>query len=132
MNASIFDHVGLEVANFGKSRDFYVKVLGALGYQKLVEFENPGEPGSFLAGFGEGSKPSFWIGGNSDEVSQGLHLAFVAKTRAHVKAFYVAAIEAGAQDNGKPGPRPEYHPGYYGAFVLDLDGNNIEAVCHAG
>ncbi|MEO7687823.1 MAG: VOC family protein [Sphingomonas sp.] len=79
---------------------------------------------------GKDGKPFFWLG-NSEPLGSGLHIAFVASTRAEVDAFYAAAMAAGGRDNGAPGLRPHYHPNYYGAFVFDPDGVNIEAVCHA-
>ena len=81
------------------------------------------------AGFGANGKPDFWIGGEGG-LDKPLHVAILARNRAAVDAFYRAAIEAGGQDNGAPGLRPDYHPHYYGAFVIDPEGNNIEAVCH--
>ena len=85
--------------------------------------------GAAAAGFGENGKPDFWIGGEG-KLAHPLHVAIVAKTRDAVDAFYKAAMAAGARDNGAPGIRPHYHANYYGAFVLDHDGHNIEAVCH--
>lgn len=80
-------------------------------------------------GFGASEKPFFWLG-ESEDASGPLHIAFAAPNRAGVDAFYEAALKAGGTDNGAPGLRPHYHANYYGAFVLDLDGNNVEAVCH--
>ena len=82
------------------------------------------------AGFGANGKPDFWIGGEGG-LDKPLHVAIVAKDRATVDAFHKAAMAAGGRDNGAPGIRAHYHPNYYGAFVLDPDGHNIEAVCHA-
>ena len=86
-------------------------------------------------GFGkqteQGPKPFFWIGERGRAAVSGAHVAFGVRTTAEVDAFHEAAIAAGGSDNGAPGPRPIYHPGYYGAFVLDPDGNNVEAVCHS-
>lgn len=121
----MLDHLGLKVKDFGRSRDFYVKVLAPLGYGIEMEFDVEGYK---VAGFGKNGKPSFWI--SEGQPGPGLHLAFEAPSRAAVDAFYSAAMEAGASDNGPPGPRPQYHAGYYGAFVLDPDGYNIEAVRH--
>ena len=87
--------------------------------------------GAKACGFGRDGKPDFWIGGEGG-LNQPLHIAIATKDRAAVDAFYKAAMAAGAKDNGAPGLRPHYHPNYYGAFVLDFDGHNIEAVCHAG
>jgi catechol 2,3-dioxygenase-like lactoylglutathione lyase family enzyme len=81
------------------------------------------------AGFGADGKPDFWIGGEGG-LNKPMHVAFVAKDRASVDAFYTAAIAAGGRDNGAPGIRAHYHLDYYAAFVLDSDGHNIEAVCH--
>jgi catechol 2,3-dioxygenase-like lactoylglutathione lyase family enzyme len=123
----MLDHIGFTVADFAKSRDFYVYALAALGLEKLMEFTAP--DGSAHAGFGAEGKPFFWIG-VGDRPKGGAHIAFTADSRAEVDEFYKAAIEAGGRDNGGPGLRPHYHQNYYGAFVLDPDGNNIEAVCH--
>ncbi len=126
----MLDHIGFKVADFDASRDFYAKVLAPLGYALVMEVtsEMTGTDARH-AGFGANGKPSFWIGTGSS-TSVGAHVAFVAASHAQVDAFHAAAIAAGARDNGAPGPRPHYHPGYYGAFVLDPDGHNIEAVCH--
>ncbi len=123
----MLDHIGLAVADFATSRDFYAQALTALGLQKLMEFTAP--DGSLHAGFGAEGKPFFWIG-TASRSNGGTHVAFSAASHAVVDEFYKAAIEAGARDNGAPGVRPHYHANYYGAFVLDPDGNNIEAVCH--
>lgn len=121
----MIDHVGLSVGDFRRSREFYVQALKPLGYEVVMEFgDGPG-----VAGFGAGGKPDFWIDG-AGKPSPKLHVAIVARSRAAVDAFYEAAIAAGGTDNGKPGLRPEYHATYYGAFVLDPDGHNIEAVTH--
>ena len=87
------------------------------------------EPVASIGGFGDGRKPFFWIG-TRDGAQTGVHVAFAADSRETVDAFHVAALEAGGTDNGGPGVREIYHPNYYGAFVLDPDGNNVEAVCH--
>jgi catechol 2,3-dioxygenase-like lactoylglutathione lyase family enzyme len=118
----ILDHVTFAVTNFDRSKAFYERALQPLGITVLFQF-----PGS--AGLGKG-RPQFWIGAGGSG-TQRAHIAFVAANRAEVDAFYAAAIEAGGKDNGKPGLRPMYHPNYYGAFVLDPDGYNVEAVCHA-
>ena len=126
----MLDHVGFKVADFDASRDFYAKVLAPLGYGLVMEV-TPEMTGTDArhAGFGANGKPSFWIGtGNSSSI--GAHIAFLAASRAQVDAFQAAAIAIGVRDNGAPGPRPHYHPDYYGAFVLVPDGHNIEAVCH--
>jgi catechol 2,3-dioxygenase-like lactoylglutathione lyase family enzyme len=121
----MFDHIGLRVSNFAQSKAFYEKALAPLESKPLF-----GEDGAYF-GFGK-DRPRFWISQSDEErpASRGLHVAFACSTRALVDAFYAAALAAGGKDNGKPGLRPEYHEHYYGAFVLDPDGNNIEAVCH--
>ena len=116
----MIDHLGLRVSDLAKSRAFYIKALQPLGYSVIIEF-----PGA--VGFGTPAKPDFWLGQGAGGAA---HVAFVAPDRDTVDAFYAAAIAAGGKDNGKPGLRPQYHPDYYGAFVLDPDGNNIEAVTH--
>jgi catechol 2,3-dioxygenase-like lactoylglutathione lyase family enzyme len=119
----MIDHTGIAVSDFGKSKTFYRAALAPLGYAALMEFED-------AAGFGVAPKPDFWIGQGKLSGSPS-HVAFRAATRSEVDAFYRAAIAAGGRDNGTPGLRPHYHENYYGAFVLDPDGHNIEAVCHA-
>jgi catechol 2,3-dioxygenase-like lactoylglutathione lyase family enzyme len=116
------DHIGLSVSHYDRSKQFYQTTLAPLGYQLFKEIER-------WAGFGKDGKADFWFG-ESDIVQNPMHIAFQADNRAQVNAFYEAAIAAGAKDNGKPGIREIYHPNYYGAFVLDPDGHNIEAVCH--
>src|SRR5215208_1817261 len=117
----MLDHVGISVSDFERSRRFYEKALSPLGYELIME------PRHGAAGLGHSGKPDFWIG--QGEPGHPLHVAFAADDRATVEAFHKAAVAAGGRDNGGPGLRPEYHPSYYGAFVLDPDGNNIEAVC---
>jgi catechol 2,3-dioxygenase-like lactoylglutathione lyase family enzyme len=127
----MIDHVGFPVSDYARSKAFYIKALAPLGYT-LVKEVGPQrtESGSPAAGFGMNGKPDFWIGGEGG-LNGVLHVAIAVKDRAAVDAFYRAALAAGAKDNGAPGLRPHYHPNYYGAFVLDPDGHNIEAVCHA-
>jgi catechol 2,3-dioxygenase-like lactoylglutathione lyase family enzyme len=121
----MIDHTGVAVSDYDKSRAFYVKALAPIGYTLLMELtEHP------VAGFGEAPKPDFWISKGAPNVPP-LHVAFRSDSRAAVDAFYRAALAAGGRDNGAPGLRPHYHPDYYGAFVLDPDGHNIEVVCHA-
>lgn len=126
----MLDHVGFAVADYAKAKSFYEKALTPLGISVIMEVtpEMAGED-IHAAGFGENGKPYFWIG-TGDKSKGGQHVAFVAQSRQEVEAFYRAALAAGGRDNGGPGLRPHYHPDYYGAFVFDLDGNNIEAVCH--
>jgi catechol 2,3-dioxygenase-like lactoylglutathione lyase family enzyme len=124
----MLDHVGLEVADFDRSKEFYEAALAPLGISVVIE------PGPQAAGFGSEvgdlTKPYFWIMARGRPPVSGAHLAFAAANRDAVDAFHAAALAAGGTDNGAPGPRPIYHPAYYGAFVLDPDGNNVEAVCH--
>ena len=127
----MIDHLGLRISDYNRSKAFYEKVLSPLGFEVLKEITPEMTGGESHCGFGQknGHTIPFWIG-TSQPLSGQVHVAFSAKSRAAVDAFYHAALAAGAKDNGPPGPRPIYHPGYYGAFVLDHDGNNIEAVCH--
>lgn len=118
----MLDHVGLLVADYERSKRFFEDSLAALGYAVLMEF------GGTTAGLGAGGKPDFWI--SQGDPKTPVHVAFSCSDRATVDAFYQAALAAGGRDNGAPGLRPHYHPNYYGAFVHDPDGNNIEAVCH--
>jgi catechol 2,3-dioxygenase-like lactoylglutathione lyase family enzyme len=119
----MLDHITLHVRDYTKSRDFYRKALSPLGYDIIHEYE--GE----ACGIGIAGKPEFWIT-TGDPPQSRIHIAFRADNRKLVDSFYEAAIAAGGEDNGKPGLRPDYHPNYYGAFVIDPDGHNIEAVCH--
>jgi catechol 2,3-dioxygenase-like lactoylglutathione lyase family enzyme len=125
----MLDHIVLNVSDFARSKAFYQAALAPLGASVIMEVTAEQTGGYRGAGFGVRGKPTFWIG-NGDPTRGTLHIAFAADNRAAVDAFYRAAIEAGAKDNGPPGLRPHYHPDYYGAFVLDPDGHNIEAVCH--
>jgi catechol 2,3-dioxygenase-like lactoylglutathione lyase family enzyme len=126
----MLDHIGFGVSDYARSRAFYEKALAPLGYSIFRELTPEQSGGHARAGFWADGKPDFWIGGG--QILKGkLHVAFAAKDRATVDAFYRAAIAAGGIDNGAPGPRPQYHPNYYGAFVLDPDGHNVEAVCHS-
>ena len=125
----MIDHIGITVGDFEKSRLFYSKVLAPIGYSLLMEVSAAETGSKSFAGFGVAPKPDFWIGSGTPNVPP-VHVAFRVSSRALVDAFYKAAIAAGGCDNGAPGPRTHYHPNYYGAFVLDPDGHNIEAVCH--
>jgi len=118
----MIDHTGVSVSDVAKSKTFYRAALAPLGYSLLMEFEQ-------FAGFGVAPKPDFWIGQGVPNAPP-VHVAFRADTRAQVDAFHRAAMAAGGRDNGPPGLRPHYHDNYYGAFVLDPDGHNVEAVCH--
>ncbi len=126
----MLDHVGFAVADAARSRAFYEQALAPLGIG-LIMTAGPEhtEAGGTAHGFGSNGKPYFWVGDN-EKVGEGTHVAFAAATRAEVDAFYAAALAAGGRDHGAPGLRPHYHPNYYGAFVLDPDGINVEAVCH--
>ena len=126
----MIDHVGFPVSDYARSKAFYAQALAPLGYMLIMEVTaEQTESGSPAAGFGRNGKPDFWIGGEGG-LKGILHVAIVADERATVDAFHRAALAAGGKDNGAPGLRPHYHPSYYGAFVLDPDGHNVEAVCH--
>jgi catechol 2,3-dioxygenase-like lactoylglutathione lyase family enzyme len=125
----MLDHIGLSVADFDRATTFYRAALKPLGLGVVMEVTAEETGGDAHAGFGDEGKPFFWIGTGA-KPRGGLHVAFAAPTRAAVDAFHAAALAAGGRDNGAPGLRPHYHPNYYGAFVFDPDGNNIEAVCH--
>jgi catechol 2,3-dioxygenase-like lactoylglutathione lyase family enzyme len=118
------DHVGLNVRDYQASRAFFEQALAPLGYKVVMAFDE-----WKAAGFGTDEKPEFWIA-EREPYGTGTHVAFVCGDRATVDAFHDAALSAGGIDNGPPGLREHYHPTYYGAFVHDLDGNNIEAVSH--
>lgn len=117
----MFDHISLRVTDLANSRTFYLAALAPLGIGLVVD-----SPDS--AAFGQAGRARLWLG-RGGQPSTGVHVAFAAPDRAAVRAFYVAALVAGGTDNGAPGLRPRYHPDYYGAFVLDPDGHNAEAVC---
>ena len=120
----MLDHVTIGVTDTGRSLAFYDRALSPLGITRLY-----GDSEGF-AGYGIAPKAFFWIG-IRDMSQTGSHVAFAAQDRASVDRFYAEAIAAGGRDNGQPGLRPNYHPDYYGAFVLDPDGHNIEAVCRS-
>ena len=126
----MIDHVGIVVSDYGTSKAFYLRALAPLGMSLVMEAAaDQTESGKPSGGFGPPRRPLFWISA-SDRPAASTHVAFVADSRAQVDAFHATALSAGARDNGAPGLRPHYHPNYYGAFVLDPDGHNIEAVCH--
>jgi catechol 2,3-dioxygenase-like lactoylglutathione lyase family enzyme len=125
----MIDHLGIAVRNHAASKTFYVAALRPLGIGVVMEVTLEDGAAAPATGLGANDKPFFWI--SEGKVVAGLHLAFVAKTRAQVDAFHEAALRAGARDNGPPGLRPHYHPNYYGAFVIDPNGVNLEAVCHS-
>ena len=126
----IIDHVGLNVTDYGRSKAFYTQALAPLGITLMMEF-GP------AAGFGR-DKPELWLAGTKSdfqseaqvELITPIHVCLRARTQAEVNAFHAAGLAAGGRDNGAPGIRAHYHPGYYGAFVLDPDGHNVEAVFH--
>jgi catechol 2,3-dioxygenase-like lactoylglutathione lyase family enzyme len=121
----VLDHILLDVGDFDRSRAFYEMALAPLGIEVVSE------PAPQMAGLGEDGKPYFWLMARGRPTVQGVHVAFLAPDRDAVDTFHAAGLAAGGTDNGAPGPRPIYHSSYYAAFVLDSDGNNIEAVCHA-
>lgn len=125
----MFDHIGFSTADLARARHFYDAALKPLGITCVMEVtpEMTGGSDAFV-GYGR-ERPQFWIGSGRQH-APGIHVAFAAESRGMVDAFYRAALAAGGRDNGPPGLRPQYHPDYYGAFVLDPDGHNIEAVCH--
>ena len=125
----MLDHIGIPIADYARSKAFYEKALAPLGYTLVMEVPQTGN-GERAAGFGADGKPDLWIGSEGG-LNRAVHIALLAKDRATVDAFYRAALAAGGKDNGGPGLRPHYHANYYGAFVFDPDGHNIEAVCHA-
>ncbi|MET3663507.1 VOC family protein [Caulobacter sp. 1776] len=125
----MFDHVGFGVADFQRSAAFYDAALAPLGVRQLYVVPKEFTGGVDAVGYGI-KRPMFWI--SEQNATQGkLHVAFAATSRAQVDAFYEAALKAGGRDNGPPGLRPHYDKDYYGAFVLDPDGFNVEAVCRA-
>jgi catechol 2,3-dioxygenase-like lactoylglutathione lyase family enzyme len=126
----MIDHIGFGVSDYARAKAFYLQALKPLGISMIMEvsFEQTG--GESHCGFGSNGKPFFWIGTGAP-LKGSLHVAFVSPDRATVDRFHEAALRAGGRDNGAPGLRPHYHANYYGAFVLDPDGHNIEAVCHA-
>ncbi|ABD56235.1 VOC family protein [Jannaschia sp. CCS1] len=125
----MIDHSGLSVSDFAAAKAFYSAALAPLGSSYLFTVPPEHTDGDAVGGFGQ-DRPQFWIWEGPAQVPP-VHFAFSAATRAQVDAFYAAALAAGGTDNGAPGLRPHYHADYYGAFVRDPDGNNIEAVCHA-
>ena len=120
----MLDHASIGVRDLDRSRAFYDAAMAPLGYGRVMDIPQ-------ATGYGPADSPQLWIGQtDSARASTGFHIAFEAPDRAAVDAFYETALAAGGSDNGKPGLRPEYHPDYYGAFVIDPDGHHIEAVCH--
>jgi len=120
----MFDHIGINVRDYRASRDFYEHALAPLGYHVVMVFDE-----WKAVAFGEEDTPTFWMS-QREPYGTGTHVAFHCGDRPAVDAFHAAAVAAGGKDNGAPGVREHYHPTYYAAFVLDPDGNNVEAVCH--
>ena len=118
----MLDHIVIPVFDLRRAKTFYTPALASIGAAPLMEF-----PGTI--GYGRDRMPSFWL--REDAAVAPAHVAFTCADRASVEAFHTAAVAAGGRDNGGPGLREIYHPSYYGAFVLDPDGHNIEAVCHS-
>ena len=118
----ILDHIGLSVSDVASSTAFFSEALAPLGITLVAEVEG-------WVGFGRQGRPQFWFG-QGEAAQKPMHIAFAAETRAQVRDFYAAALQAGGKDNGPPGIRTIYHPNYYGAFVIGPDGHNVEAVCH--
>ncbi|WP_269714572.1 VOC family protein [Caulobacter sp. NIBR2454] len=136
----MLDHLGFKVVDYKTARVFYDRVLASIGVVPLMDVTAEQSGSVAFCGYGRpapaapggGPRAHFWLaqGDGMDKPNLGLHVAFSAQSRAQVDAFYETALAAGAKDNGAPGLRPHYHPNYYGAFVIDADGHNIEAVHH--
>lgn len=130
----MLDHISIAVKNFEESQRFYDETLAVIGYERLMSFDNEEHQ---VAGYGKNSKPAFWIGAKKklteedlqEQIGQaaGFHVGFEALDVESVHKWYEKCLHLGGKDNGKPGPRPEYHPGYYGAFIVDPNGWRIEA-----
>ena len=125
----MIDHLSVVVSDYEKSKAFYLQALAPTGHSRLVELPAAAGGQGPSAGFCHADGSDFWIG-QGQAVRPPIHVAFRVSSRAAVDAFHAAAIAAGGTDNGAPGLRPRYHANYYGAYVLDPDGHNIEAVCH--
>jgi catechol 2,3-dioxygenase-like lactoylglutathione lyase family enzyme len=125
----MIDHTGVNCSDIKRSKSFYAKALAPLGYKVMMELSAQMTGGTEVAGLGAEGKTDFWLA-EAPPQKPHVHIAFRAKDRKLVDAFYKEALAAGGKDNGAPGPRPHYHANYYGAFVLDPDGHNVEVVCH--
>lgn len=125
----MIDHIGIKVMDFDRAKAFYDRALAPLGASLLMMVPAELTGGVKVGGYGR-DRPVYWLH-ETNSPGEPKHVAFAARSRAEVNAFHEAALAAGGRDNGAPGLRPHYHPNYYGAFVFDPDGNNIEAVCHA-
>jgi catechol 2,3-dioxygenase-like lactoylglutathione lyase family enzyme len=121
----MYDHIGLKVSDLNASVRFYAAALRSLGHVLGSHDES-------YAGIGPADAPALWLYRSKDAAGPGTHVAFSAKDRAAVDRFYAEGLKAGGRDNGKPGLRADYSPTYYAAFLVDPDGNNVEAVCYAG
>jgi catechol 2,3-dioxygenase-like lactoylglutathione lyase family enzyme len=126
----MLDHIGFPVSDLARAAAFYDRALAPLGIARQMEVSTEMSGAEAHIGYGIPDRPFFWIS-SGGTLGRGLHVAFAAWNRGLVDAFHAAALAAGGRDNGPPGLRPHYHADYYGAFVLDPDGHNIEAVCHA-
>ncbi|WP_296616014.1 VOC family protein [Sphingomonas sp.] len=126
----MIDHIGIGASDFEASKRFYDAALATLDFGMIMEVLSEESGGYHGIGYGKDGKPFFWLGDDGPR-GTGIHVAFSAASRSQVDAFYAAALGAGGKDNGAPGLRPHYHPNYYAAFVIDPDGLNVEAVCHA-
>jgi len=119
-------HVSIGVTDVVRAGQFYDTVLKPLGYKRVADYS----PGAIAYGESK-DRPEFWVGlphdRNAASVGNGTHVGFVARSKQAVNKFHEAALKAGGSNNGEPGPRPDYGPAYYGAFIYDLDGNKIEA-----
>jgi catechol 2,3-dioxygenase-like lactoylglutathione lyase family enzyme len=120
----MLDHLGIQCADVAAAAAFYDTVFVPLGFRRVMDF------GEYI-GYGADQKPDFWLGPNTGSGFRESHIAFEASDRAAVRAFFAAAVQTGAEVLHEPRVWPEYHPDYFGAFVRDPDGNNVEAVCHA-
>ncbi len=125
----MIDHIGIGASDYAASRRFYLAALAPLGIGIEMEMTATETGGWEGIGLGRRGKPFFWVSSGGAR-GTGMHVAFLAESRAQVDAFHAAALAAGGANHGAPGLRPHYHPNYYGAFVLDPDGINVEAVCH--
>jgi catechol 2,3-dioxygenase-like lactoylglutathione lyase family enzyme len=121
----MIDHIGINCADLEASKSFYDTVLAPLGYERIMDF-------GVACGYGKPGDPAFWLSIYDDmpEAQREVHIAFQAADEAAVRAFHEAAVGAGAESLHEPRLWPEYHAGYFGAFVRDPDGNNVEAVVH--
>ena len=125
----MIDHVDIHVSDYAASKAYFLQALAPLGYELIMEFDVPEVPGGKVCGLGACGQADFWLTPTTKAIVP-THIAFAAKSPSEVDAFHRASLAAGGEDNGPPGPRPHYHPGYYGAFVRGPDGYNVEAVIH--